>query len=440
VSEARSEQYRRFVERAAEREDGYLFSEPLPRFRPEPGDELVAVPVTLGATNAGVTEIIYVQPVRVAGIERTLLEQAFKALRGGPQSYARLLMILGPDLEPFLDQTFGKVLFAPSAVAALEVELPSHEIVRFPGSPYEVVRSYWRNMVAVRRRIAQAGAVADAAELRELLLELHELALLGQASDGDRNSFYLPASALGRKRPEPGTFYETPSAYERRGDDLIITSGARVGVPLLGGEHYWQLLAESVSDPEALASERFVSFEGLELGRVVQGRAEGEERSRPWFLPPRPLLGWHFEALVEELQQLAAAEAERDVPRALSALAAFQYRLVRSHPLPSANQSISMCFVNAALGRLFGTGMPHLLLDQLALRFSLPAYQQLFARAARAWCAPWPNMTERSRRLLRLKGEMNAVVAELGRAPDLLQARALLAERPEGARAALLEL
>ena len=123
----------------------------------------------------------------------------------------------------------------------------------------------------------------------------------------------------------------------------------------------------------------------------------------------------------------------------LAALGAFHYRFVRLHPLPSANQSISMAFVNATLHRLLGIGIPHLLLDQLALRFTLPAYQQLLARAARAWSAPWPNATDRLRHLLHLRAELNAFVSELSEAPSLLEARALLAERPDAARLALLE-
>jgi hypothetical protein len=421
VTRERIEQYRRFVERSPMPEDGYLFAEPRARFRPEPGDELLAL-----------------QPMAVSGIEPRVVKAAFDALCSGPQSYARLLVLLGPNLESFLEQTFAKVVLAPKAVAALEVELPCAEIVRFPGSPYEVVRSYWRNMIAVRARLQEAATLPNAPELRRLLLELHELALLGEDAAGARSSFYLPASVLGRKRPEPGRFYEVASSFERRGDDVVLTSGARVSVPLLGGEHYWQLLAESVSDPEALGRERHTVLEGLELGRVVHARAEEEAASRPWFLPPRPLLDAHFLALAADLQRTAVAEAQRDVPGALDALAEFQYRFVRIHPLPSANQSISMCFVNAALRRLLGAGIPHLLLDQMALRFSLPAYQQLFVRAARTWSAPWPNAAERQRQLLRMRQELNGFVAELSQVGSLLEARALLADRPDSARLALL--
>jgi hypothetical protein len=124
----------------------------------------------------------------------------------------------------------------------------------------------------------------------------------------------------------------------------------------------------------------------------------------------------------------------------LAALGAFHYRFVRVHPLPSGNQSLSMSFVNAALRRLLGIGIPHLLLDQLALRFEMPAYQRLFARAARAWSAPWPNAAERVRHLMRMTRELNEFVAALSSSITLLEARALITspEHENGAALALL--
>jgi hypothetical protein len=124
-------------------------------------------------------------------------------------------------------------------------------------------------------------------------------------------------------------------------------------------------------------------------------------------------------------------------------LGAFHHSFVHIHPLPSANQSLSMSFVNAALQRLLGSGIPHLLLDQLALRFERPAYQRLFARAARVWSA-WPKnaagvtSTERLRRLIAMRSELNDFVTALGNSMTLIEARALMATRPEAAELALL--
>lgn len=455
MTEARHAAYRAFVaaSAAASGDDGYLFDAPRCRFKPEASDELVAVPgaevvrARGQAVRANQDDGVAVQ--LPGGARLPLLGFELAKLRGVfaqfPCSYSRLTIELGSQTESFIDQAFSRVVFAPKAVAELETQVPAVELVRFPGSPYEVVRSYWRNSCAVRRRLTERGTPSDAQGLRALLLELHALLLLGEGDAASRTSFYLPASLLGRKRPEPGTFYEVQSGVERRGGETIITSGARVSVPLLGGANYWQLLAESAGDAGALVNERRLERDGLDLGQVVYGRAEeeGASQARPWFLPPRPLEDAHFEALLRDLAAADAAEKARDVPAALAALGAFQYRFVRIHPLPSGNQSLSMCFVNRALQRLLGSGIPHLLLDQLALRFELSAYQRLFARAARVWSA-WPHSaagvtsSERLRHLIRMRTELNDFVSALGNSLTLIEARALVGEQPGGAEVALL--
>jgi len=446
MTDARHAAYRAFVAATAgaSADDGYLFDAPRCRFKPEASDELVAVPgaEVVRATDGVVVQLPGGARLPLAGFELAKLRGVFAQF---PCTYSRLTIELGSQTESFVEQTFSRVLFAPKAVAELETQVPAVELVRFPGSPYEVVRSYWRNSCAVRRRLAERGTPHDAQGLRALLLELHALLLLGEGDAASRTSFYLPASLLGRKRPEPGTFYEVPSGVERRGGETIITSGARVSVPLLGGVNYWQLLAESVGDAGALADERRLERDGLPWGQVVRGRADEESvaQARPWFLPPRPLQDAHFEALLRDLEAADIAEKARDVPAALAALGTFQYRFVRMHPLPSGNQSLSMSFVNAALQRLLGSGISHLLLDQLALRFELSAYQRLFARAARVWSA-WPKSapgvtsSERLRHLIRMRTELNDFVSAVGNSLTLIEARAYMATNPGGAEVALL--
>lgn len=435
------QQYGAFVAAAPTSDDGYLFDSPRCRFWPEPADELVALPgVEAVATPAGVAL------VAPGGVRLALDAAAFEAkaisrvLSLLPCSYARLVLELGPRSASFIEQTFSRVLFAPSAVAELELVQPACEIVRFPGSPYEVVRSYWRNLCGVRQRLDTLEAPPrNVNEFRELLLELHRLLLLGAAESAGPRSFYLPASALARKRVTPGEFYEgSSSVVGGSGSDLVITSGARVSVPLLGGALYWQLLAESVSDEAALAPHRKLEVDGLDWGSLVLGRAAEEAQGRPWFLPARPLTPQHFEALLGALSAAWLARGRGDVQGALAALSAFHFGFVRAHPLPSANQSLSMSFVNSLLRPLLGIGMPHLLLDQLALRFERAAYGRLFARAAHAWSAPWPSATERLRSLLRMRSELNGFVTKLGEATSLIEARALIADVPNGAKLALL--
>lgn len=439
MSSDRARAYRAFVaaEEAAPRADGYLFDTRRCRFTLEPGDELVLAP---GARLQREGARAFVQlpggaRLAVDGIPEDALCRALAAL---PCSYSALALALGPLLRGFVEQTFSRILFAPYAVAELELAQPSVELVRFPGSPYEVVRSYWRNSIAVRRELSSRQAPRDVAELRELLLALHELMLLGTPGAGARSSFYLPASLLGRKRPEPGRFYEVPTGLERRAGHTVLTSGARVGVPLLGGALYWQLLAESVEDEGALAAERELSLEGVAFGRVVTARSEDETTEGPWFLPPRPLSFAHFESLFHAWEQALAAERAQEPQAAVLSLARFHQRFVRLHPLPSANQSLSMSFVNQVLRRLFGVGMPHLLLDQLALRFGARSYERLFERAVKAWVAPWPSAPERLRHLMREREELDAFVHDISRCASLVEARALLTTRPRGAELALL--
>jgi hypothetical protein len=435
ISEELGARYRAFVERTPASDDGYLFDTPRCRFWPDATDQLVAAPGARAVASSAGPALELPGGARLVFQDLTL-DELRRALAALPCSHAQLAMRLGSQLSSFIEQAFSRVLFAPAAVAELEQQLPSLELVRFPGSPYEVVRAYWRNMVVVRQRIdAWQGPVSSEA-LVALLRELHELLLTGASAPGERSSFYLPVSALGRKRPTPGELYETPSSFERRAGSVILTGGARVSVPLVGGARYWQLLAESVSDEAALDRERALTLEdGLELGRVLEAKAADEPASRPWFLPPRPLVLGHFDRLALELERAARSSDESE---AVQALAAFHYCFVRLHPLPSGNQSLSMAFVNAALSRRLGIGIPHLLLDQIALRFELSAYQRVFARAVSAWSAPWPSPAERLRHQLRMKAELNDMVSTLANAPSLLEARALLPQRPHGSRLALL--
>ena len=444
MTEPLQQQYATFVaaDAAKHSDDGYLFDSPRCRFWPELTDELVAMPGLAAVATPTGAALVAAGGVQlpIQGLDVRTLQRVLTLL---PCRYARLALELGPQSSSFLEQTFSRVLFAPAAIAELELAQPACEIVRFPGSPYEVVRSYWRNLGSIRHRLdAQvvAGPPADVPTFRELLLELHRLLLLGDAHTGGPRSFYLPASALARKRVTPGEFYEGSSSVERSGPDTVIKSGARVSVPLLGGAFYWQLLAESVSDEAALSDHRKLELEGLDWGQVVLGRAADERQSKPWFLPPRPLTTRHFETLLGELRAAWEASRRGDLQSALAALADFHFGVVRAHPLPSGNQSLAMSFVNAFLRPLLGIGIPHLLLDQLALRFDRAPYGRIFARAARVWAAPWPSATERLRSLLRMRGELNGFVTSLGQATSLIEARALMltGDDPSGPRLALL--
>jgi hypothetical protein len=123
--------------------------------------------------------------------------------------------------------------------------------------------------------------------------------------------------------------------------------------------------------------------------------------------------------------------------RALAALARFHQRFVRLHPFRAGNQSLVMNIVNALLRELAGAGIPHLILDQLALRFDEAAYVRLFARAVDAWTAVGSPLA-RYRALTERKARYFSLLAAVDGCENLDAARALANERPEDAALALL--
>src|ERR1043165_5681737 len=84
------------------------------------------------------------------------------ALIASNKTYLELRLLAGserPGLERLVRSAFGLVLFAPEAVANLEARVSGAELVRFVGTPYELVREYWENMAELRE--AARGAVSS---------------------------------------------------------------------------------------------------------------------------------------------------------------------------------------------------------------------------------------------------------------------------------------
>jgi hypothetical protein len=96
-----------------------------------------------------------------------------------------------------------------------------------------------------------------------------------------------------------------------------------------------------------------------------------------------------------------------------------------------------MNLVNALLHKLHGIGIPHLVLDQLALRFDEAAYARLFARAVNGWTATGSPL-ERYRALTERKARYFSLLGALERVTNLDEARALVRARPDDAALALL--
>jgi hypothetical protein len=329
--------------------------------------------------------------------------------------------------ELFIAGTFGSLSFAPLVLADLERRVSYSELVRFPGSPYELVREYWENMSDVRARLDAAGdSFADIRRFAALLQELNALAHVGASG----RSFYRPASPVVAKGgAAPGTFWLAASVTEETPGGTRFVSGPRVGAALIGGDRYQALLTHSVGDVEAMADAREVSDEGVPWGRIVTARADADEHSAPWFCPPRPFGDEHLEATRAAWVDARAAAQDGRPADAVRRVASVHWRLVRLHPFMSGNQSVAMALVNAVLRRAFGAGMPHLVLDHLALRLSLSAYERVFERAVGAWLVVDENPVRRALELATRRRRLFAFLEELRQVreddvPALLAGRA----------------
>ncbi len=419
----------------------YLKSETRVRFEARDADVLVALPgVTVQATASGVelSAGALPRPISLSNVTADAARRFFALLDGEVtlERACRAAPLDAAARAAILAATFGVVLFAPHAVTALEREVSGVDIVRFPGAPYEIERTYWENMAAVRRRAPRLeAALADpAAALRELSA-LHVVALLGDR----RRNFYRPASRVANNGVAPGTLWQTPSRAVETPEGTRFLEGPRVHVPLLGGKGYGALLAELSGDPAATLERRELEDDGLDWGLIRTGMAEGDREPATWFTPARPITAAHVASLFSALSTAVQASAGGEREAALDALASFHQRYVRLHPFRACNQALAMNLVNAVLARVTGAGMPHLVLDHVALRWSSVAYRRLFALAAGAWCvtgAPAPRLA----RLLAMKRDYFALVAQMTNAEDAATARIAAETAPEAARLALLDL
>jgi hypothetical protein len=418
----------------------YLFARTEPRFEPRRDDRVVALPSLALVERGGVVCLC----AREAGVElelRGVTRRDAERVLGAVDGKRCLLEVRwSSGVEPavlgsMLRAAFGRVLLAPHAVEALEARLPSLEITRFPASPYGVERPYWENMIAVRERFdAQREALAPPESFVRLLRELHVLALMGSSLQ----SFYKPQSPVSDYTVAPGALFHDAPQLLRTASGVVFLAGPRVNAKLLGGLGYHQALARSLGDPGALDAERELELDGIGWGGVTTARSERDEQAGPWFCPPRPMTAEHFELLQGALGAACAAAAQGDRPTTTRALGRFHYAFVRLHPFHCANQSLAMNLVNAVLRSVQGAGIPHLVLDHLALRLKPDAYQQVFARAVAAYSVVDSNPAGR---LATLQSQVQRYFTLLERlaacsSDEAIEARCTQA--PDAARAALL--
>jgi hypothetical protein len=416
---------------------GYLFDEPLCRFQPEPGDELCLAPgLTLHDDPRGTRLTLPSGAALALPSPRATIAPWLERLDRGPR-LAELLCSAGDAsereaLRRFIFHIFGKIAFTPFTVAELERRISGPAIVRFPGSPYEIERGYWRNMAAVREQSgldgpAPAWLETPGAFLTELR-RLHALVLLGQEGS---NSFYKPASPISDTQACPGRLHdETNEVLESTAAPPLFVRGLRVRVRLLGGPGYQAALEQSLGGAAAEPGPRR-DANGLVWGHLWRARDLENPEPRDWFVPVRPQLTAHFEALRSQLKLAHLAAREGEQAGCIAALAGFHQRWVQLHPFACANQSLAMNLVNALLVQLSTPALPHLWLDQLALHLKPGAYARVFQRAVRIFARPAPSVASRyvelstqRQRLLHTLAELerSGAVPSPGAPPELLLA------------------
>jgi hypothetical protein len=436
-------EYQRWLDeqrRAAPAERDYLFARAEPRFEPRRDDVLVVQPGLELAQRSGTLLLRAPEPrldLQLPALARSDAERILAAI-DGTRCLLEVLWHSGvdrPALAKLLRAAFGRVLFAPRAVAALEARLSCTEVVRFPASPYAVERPYWENMIAVRERFAeQRTALGDTKRFVGLLRELHVIVLMGPTLQ----SFYKPQSPVADHTVAPGTLYHDAARLLRTPTGVAFLDGPRVSAALLGGEAYWNRLARELGDPAALEPERALSLDGLDWGTVVCARSERDEQLAAWFCPPRPMTDQHLDVVRDALSAASTAAAAGDREQAMRSLARFHYAFVRLHPFHCANQSLAMNLVNAVLGPVLGSGIPHLVLDHLALRFTLESYQEAFRRAVDAYAIVTSAPAERLSALAMLGQRCFGLFARMTACTSVAQVDELCRAEPEAARAALL--
>jgi hypothetical protein len=427
---------REAAEASKDAERDYLFSRECPRFEPRKDDVVVAMPGLSAKKRGGGCRLV------ADGVDLSLKSvpagpaQALLDAMDGERCLLEARWTAGVDaalLGRFLRGTFGLVVFAPHAASRLEARMSGAQIVRFPTAPYAIERPYWENMIAVRDRYARATGSSDEVltdpdRFVALLRELHVISLMGETLE----SFYKPASPIADRVVAPGRFYEAAPRLMETTSGNVYLDGPRVKVPWLGGESYHRALARDLGDPSSLEPSRTFTRDGLDWGQVVTARSERDDEPVAMFLPPRPLTPGHVEVLRQAL-----LEAERSIDRpdaALAACARFHRAWVQLHPFHCANQSLAMNLVNAVLERSHGAGIPHLVLDHLALRLSDEAYEEAFRRAVAGFAVSEDDPARRLAMLDERKRRSFAVIEAFGAGATLEEASA---SDPDGARWAL---
>jgi len=433
--------YQNWLEKTPPPDDNdYLFARPRIRFEPTDDDRLVLL------DSANVVEydgLVGVQlsnrlpPIAVPSLKSDTLKALLDALRRQPLlvELPFVANVSSHDCDELIRLGFGRFIFAPDALAILEPHAAASEIVRFPASPYEIVRNYWQNVGQLTTEVAaKLNAPSDCASFETFLRACHVKLLLG----ADFNTYYRPSSPIARYRVMPGALYTRRTRLVTTPSGVYIIEGPRINATPIGGATYHRLLRKSLRTEGMQHAQQDTEHDGENWGTIIMARSRGDARDAEWFVPPRPMGNRHFELLWKSWSRALAAANERALYSAVSELGVFHWLFVRLHPFACANQSLAFTLVNCVLKRLLGCGIPQLILDQVALRHGYSEYAQLFGRAVTFWQTNAESGLERQKERIQKRQALDHCIAAIASAKSEAEAYLTVEQNPEAAQLALL--
>jgi hypothetical protein len=420
--------------------DDYLFYQSRTRFAPNDDDRLILLEAATiedlrGEVGIRVSE--HLDPIRVPSIPRFQVESLLTALSEQPLLVELPLRSHVPAgvCDQFLRIGFGQFVFAPSALENLEKRACAAEIVRFPASPYEITRNYWTNVGHLSSNVPnEPSAWADISSFVYWLRVLHVQLLLGAQFD----TFYRPSSPIAQKRVEPGALYARITRTVNSEFGIFILDGPRVNAPAVGGSNYHRLVCESLGIGELIVDDYKYYDKSEYWGRLIKGRARSDEQAGDWFLPARPLEAAHWELLWGAWSSAMNAVSEHEPSNCVEQLGRFHWYFVHLHPFACANQSLAFALINCLLNRVVGSGIPQLVLDQLALRVNCEEYTRLFGRAVASWCTCETGPLTRHKDRMQKRQVLERFLTRLDESKTRTGLTSVLRENPQGARLALL--
>jgi hypothetical protein len=435
------QEYDRWLnQRPAADSDDYLYSQSRVRLTPHDDDQL-AIPDSVSVEHAGKSVLMRIAgqpaPVAIPNITRHDAESIIAALRAKP-TVIELPFVSGVPAnvcDHVLDVGFGRFIFAPMALESLERRSSAAEIVRFPGSPYEIVRNYWLNVGSLNQTIEDSIADSQSSSsFVDWLRTLHVRLLLG----ADLQTFYCPSSPVAQRRVAPGAIYVnvTHTLTSKVGE--FILDGPRVNASPVGGSRYNGLIDRSLGLTLSESESKAFSESMTSWGKLVNARARAEAQARRWYLPPRPIVDQHWEALYFEWNRTVDAIESQDLAGCVEHLGRFHWFFVHLHPFACANQSLAFVIVNWVLTRLTHCGIPHLILDQFALRHECADYSRLFARAVDNWTTAEVEPAARHLDRVRSRHILDDFIAQLAATTTDSDADAIARRNIRAARLALL--